>query len=183
MIVSLTRSLIFFQKQVRREFSRRKMNIAGNDFFQKILLRHLRDVTLTFLFLSFNPLMDDVVTSCYMKGETSLTQIVGEVKKWEYSSNVVKRYLKKVNSSLTWLQFIDKLKYILHLLFFSKFFCSLRVEAGNKDVVAAKPVELLGAQDLKKVHQVGAQGYVLLFVTTSDPLYSDNNPGLYLKYY
>ena len=127
--------------------------------------------------------MDDVVTSCYMKGETTLTQIVGEVRKWDYSSNVVKRYLKKVNSSLTWLQFIDKLKYIIHLLFFSKFFGSLRVEAGNKDVVAAKPVELLGADDLKKVHQVGAQGYVLLFVTTSDPLYCDNNPGLYLKYY
>ena len=120
--------------------------------------------------------MDDVVTNCYMKGETNLTQIVGEAKKWDYTSDVVKRYLKKVNSNLTWLQHIDKLKYIFHPIFFSKFFGCLRVEAGNKDIVAAKPVELLGANDLKQVHQVGAQGYVLLFVTTFIPR-------VFLKYF
>jgi len=45
-----------------------------------------------------------------MKGETTMTQIVGQAKKWDYGSQVVKQYLQKVGESRTWLQHFERLK-------------------------------------------------------------------------
>ena len=81
------------------------LSVQKGEFREKII-----KVTVTFPLLSYSSTVDAVCTQMLMVGETTLTQVVGQAKKWDYSAEVVKRYLAKVGESRTWLQHHERLK-------------------------------------------------------------------------